>query len=1100
MDARWRVSRRGHGRTRFVAVALAVALVASGCAGGDATPAHSEATPTTGPEPELISAPTEWDDGFDHVVVLTSAAATSQGAQPATDEPAIDEPATDEPATDEPLIDEAPPTTVEATPNVEADPGAASSSQAEVRVERADGTSEQRTIPDESLPVVLALTQVESDALDAFADETLALLVEDVTGAVGPAGTRYVMVPGRLIEVSPPRPEPVENAAAPDSAPTTSQAPRRAPTTRASTDEDILAVILDLPGVESAVIVAPGVIAVATSGNRDDLRRISGVVSVEDDTLFDVAEDPGQAQQWWVRNTGAASQAGGWSGTPAADANVEAGWQVSRGAGAVVAVIDSGVDMDHVDLSSRIWVNAAETCGNGVDDDRNGFVDDCRGWDFGANDSDPRPDGTSGFAAHGTHVAGAIAAARNGVGTVGIAPEAHVMALKIASPSGQLSSAAIYSAIVYAADKGADVINLSLGTAPGTSRAAVATMELAIQYARDRGVVVVAASGNAGADIGVAPVWPANFSTLYDHVITVGASTNSDTQASFSNFGSPVSLVAPGFFNYSTMPGSTWNFMSGTSMAAPIVAGAVADVIASGQLASPAAIRARLVERAKPTAAGPRLDLGLLLGVGVAPTIAVTYRADRLAADTVSPLSIDIRAENLPATTTRARISLATKVGNEIYAVAGFPARFDLGGATSIELTSDDAGAFPPIVIRDPAMLATTGWLIDATMNLPAGEHAVITELVDDAGNAVGGGWVAYLSIPAPGSADEGTTVTTVGPGSPPTTAPGVTQPPPAGGDGPAPGSGGVGTTLPGSQTTLPLAPGVPESTLPSTSPPTPATTTPGSPTPGTSPGTTQPAAGAPVTTAPANSGGNGGNNGGGGPGTTTAPTSPTNPTTTMPAPAPDTSGPWRLDSIAPQSGTTAGDTNVVLSGNFPTNVAVYVWFGDLGIIQATSTGSTLTVRSPAVPRASVVDVSVKFRTSVSHTLTLVAAFTFVSPPLGSPGTATTQPSAVTTNPSTPGGGGSPIVTTAPPAASPSPNPKSPPATSPSPTSPVTTSPSPTNPPATSPAVTSPATPTTMPTVGSLTLRPKPTSGPISRLAVATWPPGCQTTCPATTI
>ena len=267
-----------------------------------------------------------------------------------------------------------------------------------------------------------------------------------------------------------------------------------------------------------------------------------------------------------------------------------------------------------------------------------------------------------------------------------------------------LSSAAIYSAIVYAADNGADVINLSLGTTPGTPQAAVATMELAIQYARTKGVTVVVASGNNGVDIGVQPVWPANFSTLYDHVVTVGASTNSDVRASFSNYGSPVNLVAPGFFIYSTVPGS-WNFMSGTSMATPVVAGAIADLIASGQVSSPAAIRNRLIERAKPTVAGPRLDLGLLLGVGVAPAVQVSYGgADRLVADTTGALSISVTASNLPTTVTRAQISLATNVGGEIYAVANYPVRFR-NGSNTIELTSNDSGTFAPIAINDPAML-----------------------------------------------------------------------------------------------------------------------------------------------------------------------------------------------------------------------------------------------------------------------------------------------------------------------------------------------------------------------------------------------------------
>lgn len=135
-------------------------------------------------------------------------------------------------------------------------------------------------------------------------------------------------------------------------------------------------------------------------------------------------------------------------------------------------------------------------------------------------------------------------------------------------------------------------------------------MEQAIAYAGTRGVTVVAAAGNNGVDIGASAVYPANFSLYYSHVITIGATTNSDTRASFSNHGTPVNLYAPGWWMWSTVPGS-WDWMSGTSMATPVVAGGVADLLASGQVAAPQEVKARLITRAEHDVGRPAARRGL---------------------------------------------------------------------------------------------------------------------------------------------------------------------------------------------------------------------------------------------------------------------------------------------------------------------------------------------------------------------------------------------------------------------------------------------------------------------------------------------------------
>ena len=179
------------------------------------------------------------------------------------------------------------------------------------------------------------------------------------------------------------------------------------------------------------------------------------------------------------------------------------------GAGITVAVIDTGVDLDHPDLVHSIYVNPGEIAGNGIDDDQNGYVDDVNGYDFA--DDDANPNDTNG---HGTHVAGTIAASNNGVGATGVAFDATVLPIRVLGDDGSGSALDVAAGIRYAADLGAQVINLSLGG--GFSRA----IESAIDYASSLGSLVVAAAGNEHAS---EPGYPARFSATDDNVISVGA-------------------------------------------------------------------------------------------------------------------------------------------------------------------------------------------------------------------------------------------------------------------------------------------------------------------------------------------------------------------------------------------------------------------------------------------------------------------------------------------------------------------------------------------------------------------------------------------------
>lgn len=259
------------------------------------------------------------------------------------------------------------------------------------------------------------------------------------------------------------------------------------------------------------------------------------------------------------------------------------------GQGVVVAVIDSGVDYTHPDLDNNIWVNSDEIAGNRKDDDGNGYIDDIRGWDFVNRDNNPMDD-TDG---HGTHIAGIIAAENNGFGVTGVAFNAKIMPVRVLDSSGG-TIADIAAGIRYAVDNGADVINLSLGgsfTSPQEAQA--------IQYAFDKGAIVVTAAGNDGR---LQPDYPGRYAT--DFGITVGAIDRDLAMPSFSNHAGTKQLdyvIAPGVDVRSTIPGNRYEFISGTSMAAPYVSGVAALVLSANPNLSPALLENTLTASANST-------------------------------------------------------------------------------------------------------------------------------------------------------------------------------------------------------------------------------------------------------------------------------------------------------------------------------------------------------------------------------------------------------------------------------------------------------------------------------------------------------------------
>lgn len=244
------------------------------------------------------------------------------------------------------------------------------------------------------------------------------------------------------------------------------------------------------------------------------------------------------------------------------------------GAGTVVAVIDTGVDYEHEDLSGSMWHNPGEIPDNHIDDDNNGYVDDVYGYDFVENDNNPMDDH-----GHGTHVSGIIAMAKNRVGGVGLAYGSKIMAIKAGQATGSFASSDIAKAIKYAADNGADVINMSFG---GTGKSYL--VEAALRDA-SHDCVLIAAAGNDGLPTTDAvgylvkeDFYPAG----YNYVLGVMATDNNGGFAGFSNWdyktgaNCEYEMAAPGVSIYSTLPGNRYAYWSGTSMAAPNVSAAAA--------------------------------------------------------------------------------------------------------------------------------------------------------------------------------------------------------------------------------------------------------------------------------------------------------------------------------------------------------------------------------------------------------------------------------------------------------------------------------------------------------------------------------------------
>lgn len=375
--------------------------------------------------------------------------------------------------------------------------------------------------------------------------------------------------------------------------------------------------------------------AIAALANRP------GVLYAEPNWILNaaaVSNDPGYTggSLWGMYGDDAGTVVGPAGTTNSFGSHAEKAWDAgyTGSKSVVVGIVDEGFDITHPDLAANVWVNPFDAP-DGIDNDGNGYVDDVNGWDF-VNNNNTVYDGAEDD--HGTHVAGTIAGAGgNGIGVAGVSWNTTLISTKFLGPSGGTTANAV-KALDYLTDlklrHGINVVASNNSWGGGGYSSA---LHSAIIRGANAGIVFVAAAGNGSSDgIGdnndSVANYPSNYSTLqgtttvkaasYEAVIAVASITSAGGLSSFSNYGaSTVDIAAPGSGIYSTLPGGTYGTYSGTSMATPHVAGAVALYAAAFPDASALQVRNAVLGSARPTASlsgrtvtGGRLDVGSLVG------------------------------------------------------------------------------------------------------------------------------------------------------------------------------------------------------------------------------------------------------------------------------------------------------------------------------------------------------------------------------------------------------------------------------------------------------------------------------------------------------
>ncbi len=333
--------------------------------------------------------------------------------------------------------------------------------------------------------------------------------------------------------------------------------------------------------------------------------------------------------QWGANNIGQLN------GTFDADMDLTEAWDITTGSSdVVVAVLDSGTSLTHPDLMANIWTNPGEIAGNGIDDDGNGYIDDIHGWDFARNDNNPSPVGGA-CEGHGTHTAGTIGAVgNNNTGVSGVAWNVKIMPLNTFEENLGIfcttSDAALLEAIDYYTRMGVRISNNSYGGA-----GASIVMRNAIRRSKS---IFIAAAGNESSNNDTTPSYPANYPL--DNIISVAATTQDDLLADPSHSAHSVDVGAPGESIVSTLPGNTYDILSGTSMASPQVAGLAALLLSQDPDLTVRELRWRILNGVDntsiPVASRGRVNAFNSLQFGLTPP-AVSVTISAIGSSDISP-------------------------------------------------------------------------------------------------------------------------------------------------------------------------------------------------------------------------------------------------------------------------------------------------------------------------------------------------------------------------------------------------------------------------------------------------------------------------------
>ncbi|MCF6212223.1 MAG: S8 family serine peptidase [Gammaproteobacteria bacterium] len=447
-----------------------------------------------------------------------------------------------------------------------------------------------------------------------------------------------------------------------------------------------------------------------------DLQRALNILSARPDIEFVeynyeirvllTPNDPHFDSLWGLHNT---QQTGG---VFDADIDTPEAWDSNTGdANIIIAVIDTGVDYGHEDLAGNMWTNPGEIAGNLIDDDGNGYIDDVHGYDFSNTDSDPFDDH-----GHGTHVSGTIAGVgNNGIGVVGVNWNAQIMAVKFLGAGGGGYVSDAIDGIIYAVNNGAKILNNSWGGG-GFSQALLD----AIYAANNAGVLFVTAAGNSSRNNDIRPYYPSSY--VAPNVISVAATDHNDQRAGFSSYGATtVHLGAPGVGTLSTVPTGScsmcssggYRAASGTSMAAPHVAGAAALILDRMPLLSIGGLKSQLMDSTDQipalsgiTISGGRLNIAAALAYN--PNFSVT----------VAPLSQSV----LPGETTTYTVTV-TSLGDTTEQVTLSLDSLDIGISANLA----DTLLTPPV-----GGSITTTLTVTTTPDIARGYFFVKILTVDD--------------------------------------------------------------------------------------------------------------------------------------------------------------------------------------------------------------------------------------------------------------------------------------------------------------------------------------------------------------------------------